>query len=240
MTRVRTLLFSAIFIVVFIFLLVVLFSTDDENSDAKSKQSEAEALASVFGGGMGSSSRNSSYGKTGADPSLFDSNSDFYKAGKAEYREPEVSGDGSSENKSGAPATDSNNPVNPQTGKPYTNEEMERFAQLKEKFPNNSLLPSRMTPAEKEQKKVFEQKVSEATRAVLSRTASKDQVSTYYDFMEKQSKDRLEIVKYLVDLQKGSGDPEQEKKLETIHQTMIQQLEQVQKDKQRAYEQAGM
>ncbi|WP_425269450.1 LIC_20245 family lipoprotein [Leptospira selangorensis] len=239
MTRVRTLLISVVFIVFFILLLVVSFWTDDDGSDSKNKQSEAEALASIFGGGSGSTSGRSGYGKTGADPSLFDSNSDFYKAGKAEYREPEV-GEPSSENKSGAPASDSNNPVNPQTGKPYTNEEMERFAQLKEKFPNNSLLPSRMTPAEKEQRKVFEQRVSEATRAVLSRTASKDQTVTYYDYMEKQSKDRLEIVKYLVDLQKGSGDPEQEKKLETIQQTMIQQLEQVQKDKQRAYEQAGL
>ncbi|EID99796.1 hypothetical protein LEP1GSC185_2553 [Leptospira licerasiae serovar Varillal str. VAR 010] len=238
-TRVRTLLISVVFIVVFIFLLVILFWTDDDKSDSRNKQSEAEALASVFGGGMGANSGRSGYGKTGADPSLFDSNSDFYKAGKAEYREPEV-GEPSSENKPGAPAADSDNPVNPQTGKPYTNEEMERFAQLKEKFPNNSLLPSKMTPAEKEQRKVFEQRVSEATRAVLSRTASKEQTVTYYDYMEKQSKDRLEIVKYLVDLQKGSGDPEQEKKLETIQQTMIQQLEQVQKDKQRAYEQAGL
>ncbi|TGK05321.1 hypothetical protein EHQ53_16920 [Leptospira langatensis] len=234
MTSIRKLIFVGGFIVFLVISLTILFWTDDETADPKSKKGEADALAGLFGGGMNSSSSGASNGgRTSADKSLFESS--FFTAGKAEYREADTA---QTENKQ--PESDANNPVNPQTGKPYTNEEMDRFQQLKEKFPNNSLLPSRMTPAEKEQKKALEQRVSEATRAVLGRTASKDQIVTYYDFMEKQSKDRLEIVKYLVDIQKGSGDPDQEKKLENIQQTMIQQLDQVQKDKQRAFEQAGL
>ncbi|EPG67501.1 hypothetical protein ACE5IS_04705 [Leptospira wolffii] len=236
MISVRKLLFIAGIVIVLFASLPFLFWTDDEKSEVDAKRSEADALAGLFGGGSGSSSSNSS-GRGSAGKSLFES--DFFNAGKGEYREPEQAAGGNQENKP-QDAADSDNPVNPQTGKPYTNEEMDRFQQLKERFPNNSLLPTKLSPAEKEQKKQLEQRVSEATRAVLSRTASKEQVVTYYDFMEKQSKDRLEIVKYLVDIQKGSGDPEQEKKLETIQQTMIQQLEQVQKDKQRAYEQAGL
>ncbi len=234
MIGVRKLIFICGFIVLLIISLTFLFWTEDEKTETDAKKSEADALAGLFGGG-GRSSSGANSGKGQAGASLFDS--DFYSSGKAEYKEPEANA-GGGENRQ--PASDSDNPVNPQTGKPYTNEEMERFQQLKERFPNNSLLPTKLSPAEKDQKKQLEQRVSDATRAVLSRTASKEQVSTYYDFMEKQSKDRLEIVKYLVDIQKGSGDPEQEKKLETIQQTMIQQLEQVQKDKQRAFEQAGL
>lgn len=233
MLTVRRLLYIAIFLVILFGTLPFLFWTDDGKEEADAKKSEAEALVGLFGGGSSSSSGSSAKGSAGR--SLFES--DFYNAGKAEYRESDA-GAGGQENK--GEASDADNPVNPQTGKPYTNEEMDRFQQLRERFPNNSLLPSKLSPGEKEQKKQLEQRVSEATRAVLAKTASKDQIVTYYDFMEKQSKDRLEIVKYLVDLQKGSGEPEQEKKLETIQQTMTQQLEQVQKDKQRAFEQAGL
>ncbi|PJZ70390.1 hypothetical protein CH373_12005 [Leptospira perolatii] len=232
MGSIRNLLFIGGFVAIFSVLLVVLFWTDDPADSKADKRGEADAVATLLGGGSSRSSGGN--GSVGPAGSVFDS--DFYKAGKGEYIEQEAK-DGQNQDK--GDQTDADNPVNPQTGKPYTNEEMDRFHQLKERFPTNSLIPVKMNSAEKEKKKQLELKVSEATRAVLSRTASKEQVSTYYDYMEKQSMDRLEIVAYLVDLQKGSGDEEQEKKLDAIKSSLEKQLEQVQKDKQKAMEQGG-
>ncbi|EPG75958.1 hypothetical protein LEP1GSC058_0832 [Leptospira fainei serovar Hurstbridge str. BUT 6] len=233
MGGIRKFLFIGGFIVFFILLITFLFTNgDDSGGEASRKKGELDAVSSLLGGGSRSSS--GSAGTAGAAGSVFDS--DFFRAGKGEYVETEKQESGQ-ENR--PDAADADNPVNPQTGKPYTNEEMDRFQQLKERFPGNSLIPSKLSPAEKEQRKQFEQTVSEATRAVLGRTASREQTVTYYDFMEKQAKDRLDIVTYLVDLQKGSGDEEQEKKLEAIRQSMVQQLDQVQQDKRKSFEQIG-
>ncbi|TGK09985.1 hypothetical protein EHO60_11555 [Leptospira fletcheri] len=230
MNGIRKILFIGGFILVFILVLVFLFSGGEDGGGSDRKKGEADAVASLLGGG-GSRSSDRSGGNSGPAGSVFDS--DFFRSGKGEYVESEKSG--SSQERS-EDAADADNPVNPQTGKPYTNDEMDRFQQLKERFPGNSLIPVKLSPTEKEQKKQFEQRVSDATRAVMSRTASQEQTVTYYDFIEKQAKDRLDIVNYLVDLQKGSGDDEQEKKLETIRQSMVQQFEQVQRDKKKAFD----
>lgn len=137
-------------------------------------------------------------------------------------------------------AADADNPINPQTNKPYTNEEMERFSQLRERFPNNSLVPKKLSPAEKEAKKQEDNQVAEAARNVYARTASPAQIRLYYNHMEKQTLDRMDIINYLVDLQKGSGDEETEKKLQNIQDSIKNQLQQVQKDKENAFQQAGL
>ncbi|MCH1913640.1 hypothetical protein L9Z41_05310 [Leptospira noguchii] len=218
--------------VALIALVWVLFSSED-SSEKERKSKEADSVALLLGGGGGSSSSSgSSGGKT--NESIFDSS--FYKSGKGEYIEP-----GKGETKEADPnAADADNPVNPQTNKPYTNEEMERFSQLRERFPDNSLIPKKLSPAEKEAKKQEDSRIAEAARNVFARTATQDQIRSYYQNMEKQTQDRMDIINYLVDLQKGSGEEETEKKLNNIQESIKNQLQQVQKEKENAFKQAGM
>ncbi|EKS09995.1 LIC_20245 family lipoprotein [Leptospira santarosai] len=225
----KLVLYSGISIALVV-LVWILFSSEDP-SEKEKKSKEANSVALLLGGG-GSSSSSSSGGKT--NESIFDSS--FYKAGKGEYIEAENGG-----SKEADPdAADADNPINPQTNKPYTNEEMERFSQLRERFPNNSLVPKKLSPAEKEAKKQEDNQVAEAARNVYAKTASPTQIRLYYNHMEKQTLDRMDIINYLVDLQKGSGDEETEKKLENIQDSIKNQLQQVQKDKENAFKQAGL
>ncbi|WP_061223129.1 LIC_20245 family lipoprotein [Leptospira weilii] len=227
----KLVLYSGISIVLVV-LVWILFSSEDL-SEKEKKSKEANSVALLLGGGGSSSSSSGSSGSRTSE-SIFDSS--FYKAGKGEYIEAEKG-----EQKEADPdAADADNPINPQTNKPYTNEEMERFSQLRERFPNNSLVPKKLSPAEKEAKKQEDNQVAEAARNVYARTASPAQIRLYYNHMEKQTLDRMDIINYLVDLQKGSGDEETEKKLQNIQDSIKNQLQQVQKDKENAFQQAGL
>ncbi|AXX15392.1 MULTISPECIES: LIC_20245 family lipoprotein [Leptospira] len=227
----KLVLYSGISIVLVV-LVWILFSSED-SSEKEKKSKEADSVALLLGGGGRSSSSSGSSGSR-TNESIFDSS--FYKAGKGEYVETEKG-----EQKEADPdAADADNPINPQTNKPYTNEEMERFSQLRERFPNNSLVPKKLSPAEKEAKKQEDNQVAEAARNVYARTASPAQIRLYYNHMEKQTLDRMDIINYLVDLQKGSGDEETEKKLQNIQDSIKNQLQQVQKDKENAFQQAGL
>lgn len=219
--------------VALIVLVWILFSSEDPSERAK-KNREADSVALLLGGG-GSSSSSSESGGGRTNDSIFDSS--FYKAGKGEYVESSESG---AQKEADPNAADADNPLNPQTNKPYTNEEMERFSQLRERFPNNSLIPKKMSPAEKEAKKQEDAQVAEAARNVFSRTASPAQIRSYYTHMEKQTQDRMDIINYLVDLQKGSGEEETEKKLQNIQESIKNQLQQVQRDRDNAFKQAGL
>ncbi|RHX90047.1 LIC_20245 family lipoprotein [Leptospira stimsonii] len=213
-------------------LIWILFSSDDP-SEREKKNREADSVALLLGGGGSSSSSSSGSSGGRTNDSIFDSS--FYKAGKGEYIESEKG-----ETKEADPnAADPDNPINPQTNKPYTNDEMERFAQLRERFPNNSLVPKKLNAAEREAKKQEENQIAEAARNVYARTASPTQIRSYYNHMEKQTQDRMDIINYLVDLQKGSGEEETEKKLQNIQESIKNQLQQVQRDKENAFKQAG-
>ncbi|ABJ76599.1 LIC_20245 family lipoprotein [Leptospira borgpetersenii] len=232
MVSIRKLVLYSGISIVLVVLVWILFSSED-SSEKEKKSKEADSVALLLGGGGRSSSSSGSSGSR-TNESIFDSS--FYKAGKGEYVETEKG-----EQKEADPdAADADNPINPQTNKPYTNEEMERFSQLRERFPNNSLVPKKLSPAEKEAKKQEDNQVAEAARNVYARTASPAQIRLYYNHMEKQTLDRMDIINYLVDLQKGSGDEETEKKLQNIQDSIKNQLQQVQKDKENAFQQAGL
>ncbi|EMY15576.1 hypothetical protein LEP1GSC043_4086 [Leptospira weilii str. Ecochallenge] len=208
MVSIRKLVFYSGISIVLVVLVWILFSSEDL-SEKEKKSKEADSVALLLGGGGSSSSSSGSSGSKTSE-SIFDSS--FYKAGKGEYIEAEKG-----EQKEADPdAADADNPINPQTNKPYTNEEMERFSQLRERFPNNSLVPKKLSPAEKEAKKQEDNQVAEAARNVYARTASPAQIRLYYNHMEKQTLDRMDIINYLVDLQKGSGDEETEKNYRTF------------------------
>ncbi|TGK31486.1 hypothetical protein EHQ12_18955 [Leptospira gomenensis] len=234
MLSIRKLVLYSGLSVALILLVWILFSSEDPSERAK-KNREADSVALLLGGGGSSSSSSSESGSGKTNESIFDSS--FYKAGKGEYVESSETG---AAKEADPNAADADNPVNPQTNKPYTNEEMERFSQLRERFPNNSLIPKKMSPAEKEAKKQEDAQIADAARNVFARTANPAQIRSYYSHMEKQTQDRMDIINYLVDLQKGSGEEETEKKLQNIQESIKNQLQQVQRDKENAFKQAGL
>ncbi len=160
--------------------------------------------------------------------SVFDS--DFYSSGGFSYEEVKSGGltDG----------VEGEIPINPQTGKPYPEEAMKQFDRLREYFPDNDLIPRRLTPELKAKQEMEAARMAEATRKVMGGTASKGDLDYYYGSLEKQAKDRLEIIEYLIDTQ-GGADEEMDKKFKEVLDGIKAQMAQIQEEKEEAYKRAG-
>lgn len=188
----------------------------------KKKSLKANQLGFLFGGGGKSGNSMNKFGVRGEDSqSLFDGA--FIESGKFSSEEPETVANG--------PKGEA--PINPQTGKPYNEEAMEQFDRLREIFPENSIIPRRITPEEKEKRKQEDERLAKATNAVFGGKPAKADVETYYGNMEKQAKDRLEIINYLVD-NYGGEDPEIDKQYKSLQDTIKAQNEQIERERKEA------
>jgi hypothetical protein len=214
----------------FIILLYFLFSTDDSN---KKKKMRSEDLSFLLGGAPASGSGSSSGGQNPMgvrgenSKSVFDS--DFYNSGSFTYDEknaPEGTG------------ARGDAPINPQTGKPYPEEAMAQFDRLRELFPDNELIPKRLTPEVKAEQEALNQKLANATSSVMGGSATEQDINFYYGHMEKQTNDRLEIIEYLIDAQ-GGEDEEMDKKFKEVLDGVKAQMAQIQTEKEAAYKKIG-
>ena len=201
-----------------------------ESESVKKKNLKAEELSMLLGGG--SSQQGGSQEGIGRDDSISIFDSLFFKSGKISHEDPEDS--------KGHPLPLGESPINPQTGKPYTEEAMETFDRLHEKFPDNDLIPKRMGPEDKTTKQKFDEKISKATANVVNNIASKDEVVTYYKFQEKSIKDRMQIIKYLIDSQKEAGEEDEGGQFKQILDTTQAQMQQYQTEKENAYKKNGI
>lgn len=223
----KKILFLSLSVLSLLFL-TLLFSSDSEESERKKKEKSKNALA-LFGGGDATPKGTNRLGVRTEDAnSIFDS--DYYKAGGMKY-EDEVG------------VAQANNageiPINPQTGKPYPPEAMESFDELREQFPDNDLIPKRLTPEVKQKQEEFNQKFARASNSVFSGNPPAADVTFYYNHVRKQGKDRLEIINYLIESQ-GGEDPEMDKKFEEILKNIKFQNEQVEKEAQTALQKVGV
>jgi len=91
------------------------------------------------------------------------------------------------------------NPINPQTGLPYTDEQMEQFDKLREKFPNNSLIPKRMTPQEKKAQEDKQRRILEIQSKISARKANAEEIQEYYEYQKKPIQDRIELLRYVLE-----------------------------------------
>lgn len=93
---------------------------------------------------------------------------------------------------------DKDNPVNPQTGRPYPNSVMKQFDTLREKFPNNSIIPKKKTP-EEQAAEVESRKIMFGLQTKVAQgQATVDEVTQYYDMRSKDVKDRVELLDYVM------------------------------------------
>lgn len=138
-------------------------------------------------------------GSNGAAVSLFQS--DFFKAGETDKPfeklvKPEQGDEGEPEILDPA---DKSNPLNPQTGTRYSNSVMKQFEKLREKFPNNSIIPRKKTPEEIEQEKQERLNMYAVKSLIAKGTAAPEDVNKYYDYQAKSFSDRVELLEYIMD-----------------------------------------
>ncbi|XDD43886.1 hypothetical protein AB3N58_05930 [Leptospira sp. WS60.C2] len=223
----KKLLFVSISLIGLFFLILLMLGGEDEEELRRKKERSSQALA-LFGGGSGNPKGTNRLGVRGEDSgSIFDS--DYYNAGGMRYEDdPSIAASDSGEV-----------PINPQTGKPYPPEAMQAFEELREQFPDNDLIPKRMTPEEKQKQADLNQKIARATNSVFGGNANATDLTLYYGHVRKQGKDRLEIINYLIESQ-GGDDPEMDKKFQEILKNIQYQNEQIEKEAANAFAKAGL
>jgi hypothetical protein len=161
-------------------------TTDDEDK---------KALALLFGSSKDSSFSNNNR-NINRSKSLYDS--DFWKQGIKEVPIEETSKNNEEEPEILEKVSEGN-PINPQTGLPYTDEQMEQFDKLREKFPNNSLIPKRITPQEKKEQEEIQRRMLEIQSKISIRKATSEEIEKYYEYQKKPIQDRLELLRYVLD-----------------------------------------
>lgn len=212
----------------FILLIYFLFSTGDKPKKEKMSENDMSFLFPSANSGSGSGSQGNPMGLRDEDSkSVFDT--DFYSSGNFSYEEMETQ-------KDTAPKGDI--PINPQTGKPYEENAMKQFDRLREYFPDNELIPKRLTPEVKAEQEAKAQKFADATRKVMGGNPERTDLDYYYGNMEKQANDRLEIIEYLIDVQ-GGDNPEMDEKFKQVLDGVKAQMAQLQSEKDQAYKRAG-
>lgn len=210
--------------------------------DKRLQPSGEDQALSALGMGDGSSAKqNNSYHSSGNRSdggSLFDS--DFMGTGVTgdpiedpnipirEEGEPEI-----------LDPVSEGNPINPQTGQPYTDSMMKQFDVLREKFPGNSVIPQRETPEMKEKKEQERKSMYQIQAQIVKKEASEEQINQYYDFQTKSIRDRLELINYVLDKKGDSMSEEIKKKYTEIRDMNKRQLDSYEKARTRAINSAN-
>ncbi len=110
------------------------------------------------------------------------------------------------------------NPINPQTGQPFTDRQMGQFDKLREKFPGNTVIPQRVTPELKAQKEEKRQAIYQIQTRIVKKEASEAEVNEYYDYQQKALNDRLELIDYVLNKADANMSDEMRKKFEDVKQ----------------------
>lgn len=160
----------------------------------KEQNNDKKALALLFG--ANSSISDSKQIKKSKSKSLYDT--DFWNSGiKNSPIEEETKNEQEGEPEILEKVSEGN-PINPQTGLPYTDEQMEQFDKLREKFPNNSLIPKRKTQEEKKAEEEYQRRILEIQSKISSKKANQEEIEMYYEYQKKPIVDRLELLEYVL------------------------------------------
>ncbi|MDH5656867.1 MAG: hypothetical protein OEZ34_13220, partial [Spirochaetia bacterium] len=204
----RTILIGSSIFLFFVLIYLLMGLVWSPESTESASDNDANAAVALFGGGgMPSDSG-------GQDASLY--GSDFWKAGvpdKAiDTSDVEMGG-----NDTGLldPASEGN-PINPQTGQRYPDSVMKQFDTLREKFPDNHIIPRRLTQEEKDQENHKKMAMQEIQRKINTSGATTSEINSLYDYEIKSVNDRLELINYVVESQGEKMDPDIKEKFQKI------------------------
>ncbi|MCB1167003.1 MAG: hypothetical protein KDK33_12655 [Leptospiraceae bacterium] len=125
------------------------------------------------------------------------------------------------------------NPIDPKTGRRYTNRQMAAFEHLRRAFPDNSLIPRRLSTEEMEEKSRLEERLKMIEQRLLSCEVSEEEISLLFDFRIKEKEDLIQLLRAALDPRLHSRHREIfEKKLDTE----LRALEEMKNDRTRALE----
>lgn len=97
-------------------------------------------------------------------------------------------------------------PINPRTNQPFTEAELKAFAELRERFPNNRMIPHVRSQEEIDQLVQREAELDAIYAMMDKGQASPSEVNRYFDEARKAVDDRMEILTYLQSEKRGSYD----------------------------------
>lgn len=219
------------FIIAVIFAAIVVWTAPDDTRPGE-VDSEKEAMAAIFGGG---SSRSSS--DAGAPTSVFDSK--FWGTGVGESAITDEGGPAPLEEEPEIlEKASEGNPTNPQTGMPYTDEQMSQFDTLRKRFPGNSIIPQRVTPERQQQLEEERRRIVDIQQRITSRKASADDITTFYDFQMKGMKDRAELLEYVLEKMGDEMDDDMKSKYSAVLEGNKKQIQNLEDQKEKAIKNA--
>ncbi len=202
--------------VIVVLILVVIGYFAFFSGEKKKKKVESKKLSLLLGGGSGSSdgSYEKKRGQRNNDASVFDS--EFMKTG-VDYSQEEIAN----------ASTPGEIPINPQTGKPWEEEAMAQFDELRKLFADNDLIPRRMTKEDMEKQARLQEKWNKAQNAVNSGAFTRDDLETHFSHQKKVVEDRLQIIEYLIESQKEDGEVDKDGQFQKILEGTKEQMKQL-------------
>lgn len=204
-----------------VFGLIMMLFGPDQITGPSGEDNDAAAVSALLGGGGGSAGK-------GLEGDFSITESDIWKAGVGDTPIQTEQSDLPGQTDILDP-TSEGNPINPQTGQPYTDSIMRQFDSLREKFPNNSIIPTRKTPEVLARERETLNRMNEIRTKISSKTATESDITAYYDYKADTVKDRLELINYVMESQgdKMSDDIKvQYKKVLEMNQKQLDSYEQ--------------
>jgi len=178
----------------FVFGSIALYLTWQGHEQEKAA-AKRDAMVALFGGGGAAVTPPPS--ASNQNSTMF--GSDFWKAGVPERAIDDSVDMQQNEGDDGIlEKTSEGNPINPQTGVPFTDAVMEQFNSIRKKFPNNSIIPKRMSAEDAQQAQAEQENLSRIQMNLTRNEATPDEINQYYDYQVKMTNDRLELINYVL------------------------------------------
>lgn len=129
----------------------------------------------------------------------------FWKEGEAEIKEETGSSGGeiASDSEFLEPA-DPENPINPDTNLPYSNEDMAQLRQMQDLFPRNRLIPRKLDAGLRQAEEARRNAEDHRNLMVLQGTGNREQILEFLADREAFLKDKMELLEYF--LSRGDND----------------------------------
>lgn len=129
------------------------------------------------------------------------------------------------------PATNSN-PINPQTGYRYTDSQMIQFESMQKKFPNNTLIPRRLTAKEQMDQAALTARIKDITERILTCSVTASEINLVYSNRKRRLEDRLELLQYVIDKMGDNMAGNMRKRYEDVKKSIKEEMQLIQKEEE--------
>ena len=109
---------------------------------------------------------------------------------------------------------------------------MQRFEELREKFPDNSVIPARQDSKTRAKREEERKRIYRIQTRIVKKEATCKEVNEYYDYQSNSIRDRIELIEYV--LEKREAEPEMLKKFQEVLEMNKRTLKSYEKAKARA------